>query len=159
MSDPDVMRWVGTGPVTDRAQTQAMLREYAEHQTTHGFSFWAVLERDTRTVIGDAGLYNGEAGTEVGYTLAANKWGLGYGTELARKCVQVASEEFGLEELVATVRPEHPASAAVLAKTGFRKDGHISVYGARPTTRAQLAASPPHSPSICSTVGADDQAY
>jgi RimJ/RimL family protein N-acetyltransferase len=50
-SDPEVMRYVAGGPVADLAGTDAMLREYGDHQEGHGFSFWAVIERAGGEVI------------------------------------------------------------------------------------------------------------
>ena len=86
-SDADVMSHVGDGPVTDIASTEAMLRDYIAHQASHGFSFWAVIERASGAVIGDARLYLlGGHGpeVEVGYTLGRDWWGRGYATEAAR---------------------------------------------------------------------------
>ena len=68
--DGRVMRWVGDGPVRDLNQTQAMLDRYIAHQRAHGFSFWAVVERSTGAVVGDAGLCIRGDDVELGYTLA-----------------------------------------------------------------------------------------
>jgi ribosomal-protein-alanine N-acetyltransferase len=89
-SDPEVMCWVGTGPVTTPAESAAMLASYAEHQRVHGFSCWAVVERVAGAVVGDAGLITREEGVEIGYTLAADRWGRGYGTKAAGLCVDAA---------------------------------------------------------------------
>lgn len=129
-SDELVMRWVGSGAASRPEQTEAMLSGYIEHQRRHGFSFWAVIERATGTLIGDAGLYTRGDRVELGYTLGREHWGQGYGTEAARVCVAAAFEGLGLGEVEALVRPENPASAAVLKKLGFERRDRVSVHGA-----------------------------
>ncbi len=129
-SDPEVMRWVGTGPVHDLSETEAMLADYAAHQQAHGFSCWAVVLRAGGRLIGDAGLMTRGDEVELGYTLARQHWGQGYGTEAARLCVQGAFHRFGLPGLIAISRPENAASIAVLTKLGFTADGQVRAYGA-----------------------------
>jgi ribosomal-protein-alanine N-acetyltransferase len=129
-SDELVMRWVGTGAVTRPEQTEAMLNGYMEHQRRHGFSFWAVVARATGKLIGDAGLCTRGDRVELGYTLGREHWGRGYGTEAARVCVAAAFDGLGLGELEALVRPENPASVAVLEKLAFEARGRVVVDGA-----------------------------
>ena len=58
--------------MADIALTERLLEDYDAHQRRHGFSFWAVIERSSGTLIGDAGLYRTPAGeVELGYTLGA----------------------------------------------------------------------------------------
>ena len=128
--DPEVMRWVGTGPVSRAEQTAAMLAGYIAHQRRHGFSFWAVIEQSTGTLIGDAGLYARAEHVELGYTLGRSHWGQGYGTEAAAACVHGAFDGLELEELSALVRPENAASLAVVGKLGFAEAGRIYAHGA-----------------------------
>lgn len=45
-------------------------------------------------------------------------------------CVAAAFEGLGLGEVEALVRPENPASAAVLKKLGFERRDRVSVHGA-----------------------------
>jgi RimJ/RimL family protein N-acetyltransferase len=128
--DAEVMRWVGDGPLADVAATEAVLRQYATHQARHGFSFWAVVERASGALIGDAGLYMVEDGeVQLGYTLGRRWWGRGYATEAGRLCVAAAFGELGLPELCAVVEPENRQSIRVLEKLGFTADGRRLAYG------------------------------
>ena len=61
-SDPEVMRYVATGPLADPAMTRRLLYDYRTHQDAWGYSFWAVVERASDRLIGDAGLYRTPAG-------------------------------------------------------------------------------------------------
>jgi RimJ/RimL family protein N-acetyltransferase len=58
--DPEVMRYVGERQPVDLAETAAMLEGYIAHQAAYGFSLWAVVERSTGELVGDAGLYVAE---------------------------------------------------------------------------------------------------
>lgn len=123
-SDPEVMRWVGHGAVGSITGTESMIRQYMAHQRTHGFGFWAVTDRGTGVVIGDAGLartIDGEV--EMGYTLAKAWWGKGRGTEAASLCVEAARGPLGLKRLRSLVEEPNIASRHVLEKLGFERDG------------------------------------
>lgn len=50
------MRHVGEGGACSREETVQMIEGYRRHQHEHGFAFWAVVERGTGELIGDAGL-------------------------------------------------------------------------------------------------------
>ena len=129
-SDPEVMRYVATGPMTDIAVTERLLDDYSAHQQRHGFSFWAVFERSTGALIGDSGLYRTPAGeVELGYTLGARWWGRGYATEAAGRWVSVAFEELGITEIVALAEPANVGSLRVLEKLGMRRDGERLAFG------------------------------
>ena len=131
-SDPEVMEHVGNGPVEDLGATEAMLREYIAHQDANGFSFWAVIERDSGAVIGDAGLFllDGRGPeVELGYTLARESWGRGYATEAARALLAAGFDDFGLDEVVAVADPANTASTRVLEKIGMRRVGMRQAYG------------------------------
>ena len=131
-TDPEVMRYVGHGPVRGESETRGMLAAYAAHQVAHGFSFWAIVERDTGALIGDAGLFYSQ-GTgpevEVGYTLARTHWGCGYATEAARACVGAAFGPLGFEDVIALVVPQNKRSRRVAAKLGMLADGRRHAYG------------------------------
>ena len=118
-SDPQVMRYVATGPMADIALTRRLLEDYDAHQRRHGFSFWAVIERSSGTLIGDSGLYRTPAGEiELGYTLGAPWWGRGYATEAAGRWLAVAFDELGLDEVIALAEPANVRLAARAREAG-----------------------------------------
>lgn len=122
--DPEVMRYVGHGAVRGMAGAESMVRQYMAHQRTHGFGFWAVVDRPTGVVIGDAGLARTADGeVEMGYTLARAWWGRGIATEAAGMCVEAARGPLGLPRLRSLVEEPNLASRRVLEKLGFERDG------------------------------------
>lgn len=148
-SDPEVMRYVATGPMADLAYTRRLVDDYSDHQLQHGFSFWAVTERESGALIGDAGLYRTPAGeVELGYTLGKPWWGRGYATEAAGTWLRVAFEELGVDEVVALAEPANVGSLRVLEKLGMQRAGERMAFG-RPHTvfRGQRPASIASMPS------------
>jgi len=129
-SDPVVMRYVATGAMTDLAITRRLLDDYCAHQERLGYSFWAVIERESGQLIGDSGLYRTPAGeVELGYTLGAAWWGRGYATEAASRWVQAAFNELGIDEVVALAEPANVASLHVLTKLGLKRQGERLAFG------------------------------
>ena len=129
-SDPEVMRYVATGPLSDPAMTRRLLDDYRTHQEAWGYSFWAVVERASGRLIGDAGLYRTPVGeVELGYTLGKSWWGRGYATEAAGTWLQTAFSRLGIHEVVALAEPANAASLRVLEKLGMTRDGERIAFG------------------------------
>ncbi|MDA0161244.1 GNAT family N-acetyltransferase [Solirubrobacter ginsenosidimutans] len=129
-SDPEVMRYVATGPMADLAVTERLLQDYEAHQRRLGYSFWAVIERESGSLIGDAGLYRTPTGeVELGYTLGVAWWGRGYATEAASAWLSCAFETLGISEVVALAEPANVASTHVLEKLGMRRAGERIAFG------------------------------
>jgi RimJ/RimL family protein N-acetyltransferase len=148
-SDPEVMRYVATGPMADLSVTERLLQDYDAHQKRLGYSFWAVIERASGELIGDAGLYRTPAGeVELGYTLGTAWWGRGYATEAASAWLDCAFSSLGILEVVALAEPANVASLHVLEKLGMRRAGERIAFG-RPHAvfRTQRAASTAAMPS------------
>jgi RimJ/RimL family protein N-acetyltransferase len=128
--DPEVMRHVCPG-VLDRKRTIALLEEYRHAQERHGFSTWAVVERETDAVVGDAGfgIYAPTGEPELGYTLGSGVWGRGYGLEAARACVEAAFAHLPYRRVVAKVEVENERSLRVAERLRMRPVENITVHG------------------------------
>ena len=78
-------------------------------------------------VVGGAGLVLGldvhRHAAEVGYWLARSVWGRGLATAAVRSLVRYAFDELQLVRLHAGVFVWNPASARVLEKAGFQREG------------------------------------
>lgn len=126
---PLVVRWIGPHTQEDVAQE---IEQQAEHQRSLGWSFWAVEERDTGTLIGDCGLQPLEhrgPEVELGYDFHPRVWGHGLATEAVRAVMGAAFGALGIDRVVAVVKPDHIASQRVLEKTGLRRSGTREAYG------------------------------
>jgi [ribosomal protein S5]-alanine N-acetyltransferase len=137
------MRYVGAeGSARTVEQTTARVGRLIDHQHAHGFSLWAVADRDRGDVAGVAGLVLVEMTgpeVEVVYELERDAWGRGIATEVGRACLDVAFGPLGLERVVALSYPENAASVRLMQKIGMTDDGELEAYGRR---MARYAAQP-----------------
>jgi RimJ/RimL family protein N-acetyltransferase len=133
--DAEAMRFVGSDGMPRTAdQTEAGVALLIEHQRRHGFSLWAVVDRESGEVIGVAGLVLVELigpEVEVVYELVREHWGKGIATEVGRACLDVAFGQLGLRQVVALSYPENEPSVRVMQKIGMTADGEFEAYGRR----------------------------
>jgi ribosomal-protein-alanine N-acetyltransferase len=57
-TDPDVMRYIGTGKVQTKEQVQEFLNNFAPYWEKYGLGFFAVFEKSTNQFVGQAGLFH-----------------------------------------------------------------------------------------------------
>jgi RimJ/RimL family protein N-acetyltransferase len=127
--DERVTAWIGAHTRDDVAQE---LREQVESQAAHGFSLWAVEDRETGRFLGDCGLQLLEMRgpeVEVGYELLPEVWGRGLATEAVAATMRAAFEVLELERVIAMVKPGNDRSLRVLEKSGLRPAGTRVAYG------------------------------
>ncbi len=129
--DPVVMRFAPTGPDTSLEQTKARLTNYQEHQATHGFSKWIILDRSLGCAIGDSGLLElREYGwIDLGFRLVQPYWGKGLATEAASAWIHAAFHDLHLDRLTALVHPENCPSIRILEKLGFHLERRDTIMG------------------------------
>nr|MBA2637677.1 GNAT family N-acetyltransferase [Solirubrobacterales bacterium] len=130
--DPEAMHFIG-GPHSVQATRQGIER-YVDQQEADGFSFWAVEERETGLMVGEAGLFplNGRGpDVEVGYAFGSPWWGRGFATEAATAILGEAFGPLDLHRVVAVAKRENTGSLNVLRKIGFREEGDIHAWGSR----------------------------
>lgn len=128
---PLVARWIGAHT---RQDVEREVADHIEHQASLGWSLWAVEDRETGRLIGDCGLQPFEhhgPQVELGYDLHPSAWGRGLATEAAREVMRQAFGRFGLDRVVAVVKPEHRTSQRVLEKVGLVRVGPRQAYGAQ----------------------------
>jgi RimJ/RimL family protein N-acetyltransferase len=128
-SDPRVAQFIGTH---SRDEVGVELRLQIAHQAAHGWSLWALEDRDTGRFAGDCGLQPLELRgpeIELSYDLHPDLWGRGIATEAARAVVGLAFGELAIDRVVAVVKPSHTASRRVLEKAGLLHAGAREAYG------------------------------
>ena len=86
-------------------------------------------------------MIGGNLEIEVGYTLRADCFGQGYGTEMARGIVDVATRELGLADLVAFTLPDNAASRRIMEKSGFVYERTLMHLRARSTSSTASSRS------------------
>ena len=129
--DPEVMRFVAGGALADEQAVRTMLERYARAQEERGFSSCGVVERGREQLIGDAGfgVFQPTGDIELGYTLARDRWGRGFGTEAAGACLEAGLAHLDVSRIVAVVDAENDASLRIPERIGMRRAGTIEAYG------------------------------
>lgn len=117
--DPEVMRFVGDGRTLDRAACADWIARSRENVARHGYGTAAVLDRESGTLIGWAGVARPpEGGEELIYGLARAWQGKGLGREILSGLIAAARGRGGAR-LRALIYPDNHASAAMLTRAGF----------------------------------------
>jgi [ribosomal protein S5]-alanine N-acetyltransferase len=132
--DRETMRFVGrTGrPTPDLETTHRALGVLLGHDDFHGFSLWAVDERDGDAVVAIAGLLwvDGHGPeVEAAYLVRRDRWGRGYATEALKTVLRIGHGELAIDRIVALAYPDNDASRRVMEKAGMRADGIVEAYG------------------------------
>jgi [ribosomal protein S5]-alanine N-acetyltransferase len=127
--------WPGAlGGARSRAQVREKLALDAAHWEREGFGPWIFRDRSgVGAVVARGGLerthVNGRDEVEIGYAVAASRWGEGLATEIAQASVRVAFEELGLADVVAFTRTTNGASQRVMEKAGLRAEVEFEHVG------------------------------
>jgi RimJ/RimL family protein N-acetyltransferase len=129
--DPEVMRFIPGGPLTDLAAVRATLEAYTRAHASRGFSSWAIVERETGIPVGDVGfgVFEPTGDVELGYTLARACWGRGYATEAARACLAAGLAHVAVPRIVAVMEVANEASQRVAERIGMTRAGTVEAYG------------------------------
>ena len=120
--DPQVMRFIGTGEVRDRAYYEDLVAEEQQLAEATGLCLFSVVVDGV--VVGFAGVHTwsrpwGPTGQpEIGWRLGRPHWGRGYATEAAHAVVERARAQ-GLPHLVAMIQSANTASFAVAHRLGM----------------------------------------
>lgn len=121
LTDPAVHRHFPKTPDLDEAQ--AFYHKVQHRYATDGYCFWAVIRKEDTAFVGICGLLkqciDDQPETEVGYRIARQYWGQGYGTETARGCIDYARNVLGISSIISLIRPANRPSIRVAEKNGL----------------------------------------
>ncbi len=104
----------------------------AGHWATQGFGHWALEERSSGALIGNAGLFFPPdwPALEIGWTVARPRWGEGLAGEAARAAAGWARQaELGAGHLISLIAPANSRSLRVAQKLGMTHEGEAHVRG------------------------------
>ncbi|WP_062303792.1 GNAT family N-acetyltransferase [Demequina subtropica] len=138
-SDPAVCRFTDWGP-----NSEEDTRSWLAHAVEAGIpAHWAITLRDDAvggagriaagTVVGGIGVYGQDRGPldstpgvrELGWVVRRDLWGRGIATEAVHAVIEALREDDALEQVHARCRPEHKASAKVMAHLGLAHSHRI----------------------------------
>ncbi|MFM0213588.1 GNAT family N-acetyltransferase [Paraburkholderia sediminicola] len=125
-SDADAMRYFSFPAMTcfDQA-TDRVVRKLKT--SANGQDLIFVLElRATGEVLGDCALFHADEQcrrAEIGFSLQRNHWGGGYMSEAASALIEHAFGTLNLRRIEADIDPRNVASARLLERLGFVREG------------------------------------
>lgn len=144
-NDIDVVRWTSSQPFPYelRHAEDFIGKREQEYQGRKATVFGAFLKTADASgnpaegpLIGGVGLHNRveeQERAELGYLVGREAWGRGFATEIAGVMVRFGFEQQGLTRIHAGVFHGNNASARVLEKLGFQREGvqrrHINRLG------------------------------
>ncbi len=120
-ANQDVSRYIGVTSVVPREECRQMVDKMTAHWQQHGYSRWAVVDRQSDQAMGWCGLRHLADQDEVELLYALDKpyWGRGFASEAAIESVRFGFEEAGLERIMAVADPANGASLRVMQKAGL----------------------------------------
>lgn len=130
-SDPRVTDWLG-GP-RDLAAVVALQHHWDELWEHGRYGAWIVQDRTDGEPLGWVLLhpmdFGGTVGTEVGWAMRPDRWGLGLTSEAAARVVDIGFGDLGYQELISGTMTTNVASERVMQKLGFACMGETEHAG------------------------------
>lgn len=125
-SDPEVTRYFGRAPFTAVAEAEERIATAIASVREHTSIRWGITLEDSGELLGTAGFWNWNKPhrwAEIGYELLPAFWGRGIMTEALRAILAFGFESMDLHRVTAQIDPENLASARVLERLGFTREG------------------------------------
>ncbi|MEZ5691609.1 MAG: GNAT family N-acetyltransferase [Rickettsiales bacterium] len=122
--------------VNDGLQTKeealADLETFVSHQEEHGYSQWAVFNKESGKFMGRAGLQfmdqradGGNKNPVFRVALLPDYWSSGYGTELCRFCTEFGFYKLNLPTIIAGSLDHNPSALLMLKKIGYQQKDRV----------------------------------
>jgi ribosomal-protein-alanine N-acetyltransferase len=127
-SDPVVQRYGSHPAWTDRQKAVEYIERNVQAMASGAFAQFAIVRREDAAVVGTCTLFDLDAQcrrAQVGYVLLVSEWGKGYAGEAVRGLLDWGFEHLGLNRVEADVDPRNAASARLLERLGFAREGHL----------------------------------
>ena len=124
--DEEVTRFLGFAPWRDLADAEAWFRRISALQTAGSALEFVIVLKETGGVIGRCGLFEVEeenACASLGYLLRRTHWRQGFMREALAGLIDCAFGEMNLRRLEARVEAPNTASAGLLKRLGFTREG------------------------------------
>ena len=134
--NPDVVRYISGRPSSPQ-QTWQRLLSYRGHWQLLDFGYWAIEEKTSGRFIGEVGFADYKRDLEpamqgfpeLGWALAPEVHGIGYGTEAVRAAIAWGDEHFPGSRTVCLISEENAASIRIARKVGFAEFSGTTIDG------------------------------
>ena len=134
--DPVVTRFIGGVPQT-REQAWVRLLRHAGMWQVMGFGFWAVTDKATGRLLGEAGFHDlkreltpsVEGMLETGWGFVPDAHGKGIATETVSAVIAWGRQNHPHMRITCLIDPQNVASIRVAEKQGFREFARTTYHG------------------------------
>lgn len=127
-SDPAVVRYWSAEPWTSITFAESAIARALEGYRDQSEVRFGIELAETGLLIGTVNLHHvfpQNRRCELGYALGSAHWGKGYATEALEVALDYGFHELRLNRVEADIDPRNVASAGVLERLGFRKEGYM----------------------------------
>jgi [ribosomal protein S5]-alanine N-acetyltransferase len=128
----EALKHGGRAPLADVEKVREKLANDMEAARRGETVIWSATEHGSEWALGYVGLHHWTQATrcaEVGYALAPAYWGRGYMREMLPLLVRFGFEQMGLHRIEAQLNPANVASARVVERAGFTREGVLRDKG------------------------------
>lgn len=130
-SDAAVARYQGWSAPVSGAEACDLVGAFAAGDPGRpGWFQYALEQTSDHVLVGDLGvlLHDNLRQAEVGFTVATEHQGRGFGTEALSRLLDHLFTDRGLHKVAAECDARNVASAALLRRLGFRQEGHLRAH-------------------------------
>lgn len=127
VADDRVTRWLSFDALTREQQSERLsgtIERVADRPRREYYLAVTTLDSDRLIGFARLGLDGVNAG-KLGYAIAYDHWGNGYGTDASLSLVRFGFKELGLHRISAAIGPDNATSIAVVSRLGFVYEGRI----------------------------------
>ena len=123
----DVTKYLTWNPHTSVAYTKDYLRYVHNRYTFGDFYDWAVIDRESRRMIGTCGFTSIDTANnsaEIGYVINPEFHGKGLGSEAVRRIIEFGFSELSLNRIHARFMQENTRSKLLMERVGMTFEGY-----------------------------------
>jgi len=127
-SDPEVMRYWSSPPLTDIKDAHKLLADIRDYFRQRTLFQWGIARHTDNRIIGTCTLFHIDIANrraELGYALGREHWGNGYMQEALRALLNFSFDHLNLHRIEADVDPRNVPSARTLERMGFQREGYL----------------------------------
>jgi RimJ/RimL family protein N-acetyltransferase len=135
-ADPVVTKFIGGKPQSREEAWSGFIRHFGMW-TAMGFGYWAVIEKATGRMIGEAGFQDRQRGLtprldgtlEAGWTLVPETHGKGFASETLAAMLVWADDNFSGRPVTCIIDPGNAPSLRLAERHGFRAFARSDYHG------------------------------
>ena len=128
-SNPDVMKYISRPLTTTLELARAWISVVIDAlKNSNGITWCMCLKENPAEHVGNVGLWRWEKENhraEIGYMINPSLQGNGLMCEAVREVLRYGFTELNLHSIEGRIDPRNEASARVLERTGFKKEGYL----------------------------------